>query len=62
MGVVVLKGLIPTNVNQGPLPDIKVFSLTPSHHHERKETKIIVKCRVSSQDKVHAYWELDFHH
>jgi len=42
MGVVIIKGLIPTNVKQGPLPDRKIFSLT-STHHKCRETKRIVK-------------------
>jgi len=42
MGVVVIKGLIPTNVRQCPLLDRKMVSLTP-RHHECRETKIIVK-------------------
>ena len=42
IGLVIIKGLIPTNVKQGPLLDTKVFSLTPSHH-ECSDTERIVK-------------------
>ena len=41
MRVVVIKGWIPTNIKQGPLSDIKVLSLTASHHEHRVTERIV---------------------
>ena len=45
MKVVVIKGLIPSNVRQCPLLDIKVFSLTLSHHEHREAKKIVKEAK-----------------
>jgi len=45
MEVVVIKGLIPTNVRQSLLPNRKMFSLSPSHHKPRETEKIIKEAK-----------------